>query len=213
MFTISRQAALPLLVVAVLVCSRARAGYPIEKERFVTWGFEDFDFPDDDFHLKFPEAVAITRIEGFVSASMLPEHPEHRHSQTYIRQMLLVCHNGTRGPIHGEHAPAPWAQKDFPERTPRWEQSVTMSAVEINIKQHDREVIHLPVNYKFRAGELIVYPEKAFTCHTDIKTYTGEGNRGQYSTNGMSTDPHECLDLEVHFVIHYIPVADIPWLM
>uniref|UniRef100_A0A7R9YB17 Beta-galactosidase n=1 Tax=Pinguiococcus pyrenoidosus TaxID=172671 RepID=A0A7R9YB17_9STRA len=115
-------------------------------EKFITWGFEDWDFPPDDFKIYFDGPVSITRIEGFVAASMLPEDPrKHPHKSHYIRQALLSCHNGTRGPLRGEHAAEPWTQAEQPNRLRRYEQSLTLSPVEINIKQHDRVPVHLPV--------------------------------------------------------------------
>jgi len=63
------------------------------------------------------------------------------------------------------------------------------------------------VNYNYRLGELIVTPSHGFTCRTDMKTYTGRGNKKGMSVHGESTEDVECIDLEVHLVIHYVPLT------
>jgi hypothetical protein len=59
------------------------------------------------------------------------------------------------------------------EKTPRFEQSVGGPFLEINIKQMDHEVVHLPVQFEFVPGQILVEPTFGIKCHSDMQTYTG----------------------------------------
>jgi hypothetical protein len=118
------------------------------------------------------------------------------------------------------------------ENPPRFEQSVGLPFVEINLKQKGNEVIHLPVHHEYAPGQVVVEAGVGINCHSDMKTYTGMhseslwwscllvypfypcyyfvllppgewNNPATQSVKGCSADPNQSLDVEVHFIIHY----------
>ena len=171
------------------------------RTKFVTWGWEDYDYDPSVFVLEFPKPAHILRVEGFVSASALP-HTNPADS-AYIRQSLIACRPKLESPTPTDGVQASLTPPND-AAIKRWEVSVTVTPIEINIKQQGSEVIHLPVNLHFNSGEVAVGPSNPLVCSSELVTHTGNmQDKGFTGRNGESNDNEQCLDVEVHWVVRY----------
>jgi len=116
----------------------------MSEEFLVSWGFEDWDFPPNRFQLKFRASVSITRIQGFVSASMLPIGPARVQHANRVRWASLKCHNGAPKPDGFSLMPK-YAVAEGNVRPKKYEQELGSAAVDLELQQQDRHAIHLPV--------------------------------------------------------------------